>query len=133
VVRDAVHLPLISACIRIEAPARLLNLRPTKEAVGEAIRGYDVFGEDMVSATGRDRPSGLGFFDWQDANETASHLCLLLSSGLYAKRGLVYEVFVIVEPLGLPEDGRYRRIGAAQITGATTLFDLQATMCIVLE
>jgi hypothetical protein len=74
-----------------------------------------------------------GYFDRQDLTTSATHLCLLLSTGRDSETGKAYEVFLIVEPVGLPEKGRYRRIGAARLTGTTPSFDLRKTMSIVLE
>ncbi|KAK4096472.1 HET-domain-containing protein [Parathielavia hyrcaniae] len=126
--------PLRSACIQVEAPAMLIDMRPTEEEMGGPFRGYyQVFGENLTNTAGVFRYRCFGYFDRQDLTASATHLCLLLSTGRDGETGKVYEVFVIVEPVGLPEKGRYRRIGAARLTGATPSFDLRKTMSIVLE
>lgn len=129
--------PLRSALIRVEAPAMLIDMRPTEEEMGGTFRGYygyyQVFGENLTNTAGGFRYRCFGYFDRQDLTASATHLCLLLSTGRDGETGKVYEVFVIVEPVGLPENGRYRRIGAAPLTGTTPSFDLRKTLSIVLE
>jgi hypothetical protein len=94
--------PLRSACIRVEAPAMLIGMRPTEEAMGGAFRGYyQVFGENLTNTNGVFRYRCFGYFDRQDLTTSATHLCLLLSTGRDGETGKVYEVFPIVEPVGL--------------------------------
>ncbi len=126
--------PLRSACIRVEAPAMLIDMRPTEEETSGALKGYyQVFGENLTNTAGVLRYRCFGYFDRQDLTTSARHLCLLLSTRRDGETDKVYEVFIIVEPVGLPEKGSYRRIGAAHLTGTTPSFDLQKTMSIVLE
>ncbi len=123
--------PLKSACIQIEAPAMLIDMRPTEEQASGVLRGhYQVFGENLTNTAGEIRYRCFGLFDREDLTTPAKLLCLLLSTERESKGDSIREVFVIVEPV---ENGRYRRIGAARLTGTTPSFDLQKRMSLVLE
>ena len=123
--------PLKSAYIQIEAPAMLIDMRPTEEETSGVLRGYyQVFGENLTNTAGEIRYRCFGLFDQEDLTAPATLLCLLLSTSRNSGGDKVYEVFVIVEPMG---NGRYRRIGAARLTGTTPSFDLEKTMSLVLE
>ncbi|KAK4145166.1 HET-domain-containing protein [Dichotomopilus funicola] len=126
--------PLRSACIRVEAPAMLIDMRPTEDVMSGALSCYyQVFGENLTNTAGVLSYRCFGYFDRKDLTGSATHLCLLTSTGRDIERDEVYEVFIIVEPVGLPEKGRFRRIGAARLSGTTPSFGLQKTMSIFLE
>ncbi|KAK5657154.1 hypothetical protein OQA88_3211 [Cercophora sp. LCS_1] len=123
--------PLKSAHLEVEAPVMTIALRPTREQLKGKMYGYfQVFGENL-RGDASEFYRCFGFLDHGDLTGPAPFPCMLLFTSPKGQ-GEAYEVFIIMEPVGPPEDRRFRRIGAAGLLGKTPAFDLEKKMTITL-
>ncbi|KAK3370696.1 heterokaryon incompatibility protein-domain-containing protein [Podospora didyma] len=135
---------VISGYLKVEGPVCEI---PIASATGDrkfVSRGkFQVFGENRNYDGLKSSPWRCsGCFDRENdsANLTPrTYLCLLLRSRTVKTKmerlkgeWRFDEIFLILEPVGMPEEGKYRRLGLAKMWGETPSFDRSQTKSLVL-
>ncbi|KAJ3540059.1 hypothetical protein NM208_g5227 [Fusarium decemcellulare] len=125
--------PIRKAELQVQGPVREILIRSSEEGNARNPACVQVFDEELEYNEGRIRWRCCAQFDAGERVEVSTYLCLLLlSSTTRSTPARAYELFLIIEPVQVLGELKYKRIGLGNIDGASPTFDLERTMEICL-
>lgn len=121
-----------STYVRVEGYMKDIEITPCARGTVSNPPFFQVLGETLDFENNPRPWRCMGNFDSGAVSESVTYPCLLLRSWQADEEGSTHEIFLILEPVGKPQDARYRRIGLARILGGRPAFDTSKKVCISL-
>ncbi|KAF5004056.1 hypothetical protein FDECE_9431 [Fusarium decemcellulare] len=126
--------PIRKAELQIQGPVREILIRSSEEGNAHNPAYVQVFDEELEYDEGGIRWRCCAQFDAGKRVGVSTYLCLLLlSSTTKSTPATINELFLIIDPVQVLGDLKYKRIGLGRIHGTSPTFDPEKVMEICLD